>query len=369
MATGDAADVLSTTALAGLVVAGVSLGAVYAFQYTPLGRLLWPADVAEDTPAQTHSARSNVHKGGGGGSDEGEVKDEVKTVVGSASGTVAQKRRPRKKGKGAGVAEGEGESEIKSVSGSKGEAQVRGGAPPVVPLPRVLPGDFDGVSADVGSSEASPAGMTSKQAPNVKTQKKKKQKTKKQKQRQDNKDGDEDNEAGSETDKEVDVGRSVVRSGDSTDASVSLYPSVSGDALPGSSRAATRGSLGASARLAPLSHSREVRPSLSFDTDSSWTHVNHRHLKTFKSMDGHARGLADAVDTTSSDLASTASDSPVAERMDNVTTNMQGARADLEQRTLAEKLVPRPRKTAVDEYVFRSQSFDRRCNFLRSYLL
>ena len=75
------------------------------------------------------------------------------------------------------------------------------------------------------------------------------------------------------------------------------------------------------------------------------------------------------VDTMSSNLALTASDSPVAEHMDNIMMNVQGARADLEQRTLTEKLIPRLRKTGVDKYVFHSQSFDCQCNFLLSYLL
>ena len=86
-------------------------------------------------------------------------------------------------------------------------------------------------------------------------------------------------------------------------------------------------------------------------------------------MDGQAQGLADMVDMMSSNLALTASDSPVAEHMDNIMMNVQGAHADLEQCTLAEKLIPRLRKTGVDEYVFHSQSFDCQCNFLLSYLL
>lgn len=331
----------STATVAGLLVAG--LGAVYA--YTQLGT---------SKRADTHTTGPSVD----GDSHE-------------ARGTSGATRRGRKKKKGKGVGVGDGGAEGEDKGKDKVEGE--GGATVAVPFPRVVPGDFEGVGesaevdttgTNVGSQEASPAGTASKRGNGGKTKTRRKKKTKQGK----GKDRDEDKEEGSETDKEVGVpgvGRATMhgpRSGDSTDASVSLSPSVSASAL-GSSRAVGKGNLRVSTRLASpsLPHAqarahapsqpREIRTSLSFDTDGSWTHVDHHRLKTSKSTDGQARGLAEAMDVTSSDLASTASDSPVAERMEGISTDTRTARADLVQRTLAEKLVLKPRKTGVDEYV------------------
>lgn len=343
----------ATATVAGLFVAGLSLGAVYAFNYARLGQVLGvPKDAGTARPSASTSAdgAEDVRAGKGG---------EVKSVAGTTR-KGRRKRKGRAGGMGEGEDEDEGEGGGEGGSKDKGKAEVDDGAAVLVP------GDFEGVGAgagvDVGSQEASPAGTASKQG---NTQAKKK--TKKKKKQGKGKDGDEDKEAGSETGKEVDAGRTVAhgrpRSGDSTDASVSLSPSVSGDALT-SSRAMGKGNLRARTRPAPpsqphaqarahvQSHPREIRSSLSLDTDSSWTHVDHRRLEASLSTDGQARGFTDAMDVTSSDLASTASDSPVAERMDNVTTDMRGARADLVLRTLAEKRIPRPKGTGVDEYVF-----------------
>lgn len=358
----------STATVAGVFVAGLSLGAVYAFNHTRLSQLLGTG-THEDT--HTHSTRTSAD--GARAGDEGEVQSAVNTT---------RKGRKKKKGKGVGVGEA-GESESGGRDGGEGKAKGKGKgkADAEDEAAVVVPGGFEGVGAggkvdavtgmgvDVGPQEVSSAGTAFKQGDSenkTKTKTKKKKKAKAKAKAGESKDGDEDKEAGSRPDKEVaEVRRAAAhgpRSGDSTDASVFLSPSVSGDALA-SSRATGKGSLGVSTRLAlsselhaqarahAPSQPRGIRlsPSLSLDTDSSWTHVDHRRLKTSRSTDGQARGLADAMDVTSSDLASTASDSPVVERMDNVIADMRGARVDLVERTLAEKLVPRPTKTGVDE--------------------
>lgn len=328
-----ATDFLSTPSaatVAGLLVAG--LGAAYA--YTQLG-----------TPKDTHT-----HAHTTGPSEDGD--SHATNEAGYASG-AARKGRKKRRGKGAGVDVGKDEGQGESKDKGEGGLAI---------VPQVIPGNFEGVGADagthVGPHEASPSGTVSKRGNGGKTRTKKNKNKKQGK----GKDEDEDEEEGSETGKEVGVGVGVGRaathrphSSDSTDASVSLSPSVSASALA-SSRATRKGNLrAASTRLAPPSQPREIRPSLSFDTDSSWTHVDHSHLKSSRSTDGRTRGLADAMDVTSSDLASTASNSPVAERMDGVATDIRGARADLVERTLAEK----PKQTTVDEYV----SFQRSRHF------
>ncbi|KAG8214961.1 hypothetical protein J3R82DRAFT_8354 [Butyriboletus roseoflavus] len=312
----------STVTVAGLLVAG--LGAVYAYtQHT-------------HAHAHAHTTRPSA----------------------STSGAI-QKGTKKKKGKGVDVGAGVGVDE--------GGGGGRGGGGPAIalPFPRVatVPGDFEGVGTEVdadvgthvGSQEASLAVTTaSNQKGGKKTKTTKKKNKRKQKKQGKGDDRDEHEEEEEETGKEVgvdDVGRTAAhgpRSGDSTDASVSLSPSVSVSAL-GSSRAMGKGNPRASTRLAPPSQPREIRSSLSLDTDSSWTHVDRHRLKTSRSVDGQVGGPTDAMGVTSSDVASTTSDSPVVERMDGVTTDIRGARADLVQRTLAEKLVPRPSKTGVDD--------------------
>lgn len=347
----DASDLFSTPTVAGLVVAGLSLGAVYAFSYTRLGRILGGAGSEED---YTHTrTRGDASTRSRKGSEDDREKDAVAT-----RSTAAVRKGRKKKGKGVEGGEGEGwggdEAQVKTGGRRKpgGRGEAKAGVPSVVPFPRVVPGSFEGARADVGSSEALSAEAASA---GDKTQKRKR--TKKKQKKDKGKDGDEDKGAGSETGREVDVRHTAAhpsrsRSGDSTDAS----PSASGDAQPVAPRPTARGKATSLAPPTSQPHAqpRGIRPSLSFanDTDSSWTHVDRRRLRASKSADGQARSLTDAMDATSSDLASTASDSPVAERMDlDVALDTRGARADSEQRTLAERLVPRPRKTGVDEYV------------------
>ena len=93
----------STATVAGLFVAGLSLGAVYAFNYARLGQTL---GVPKDDAG---TARPSASTSAGGAGDvragkEGEVK--------SAASVTRKGRRKRKgKGVGEGVGEGEGEDE------------------------------------------------------------------------------------------------------------------------------------------------------------------------------------------------------------------------------------------------------------------
>ncbi|KAH0836393.1 hypothetical protein J3R83DRAFT_7973 [Lanmaoa asiatica] len=316
MATDFLSSTSSTATVAGLFVAG--LGAVYA--YTQL------LGTPEHTRTQTygHTADGDAHA-----KNEGEVK----SAGGSTSGTT-QKGRRKKKGKGVDTGEDEGGSK------GKGEDEDK------VPFPRAVPGDFEGAGASAGAGAGAKADVGANNADSGKPKTNKKKKKKKQGKGKDG-DEDKDKEGGSETGKD-------------TDASVSHSPSVSVSALA-SPRAVGKGNLRASPRLAPPSQPhvqtrvhapsqpREIRLSLSFDTDSSWTHVDHRRLGTSTSTNGQTTRPMDSIDVTSSDIASTASESPVAEQINSVSTDMRGTRADLVQRTLAEKFVPRPRKTGVSD--------------------
>lgn len=299
--------------------------------------------------------------------DEGVEKDGEKDVGerGEAK-DGARKGRQRRKAKG-GVGDDD-KGNAKGEDKGREKAKARGDVDAATAVPGI-PGDFDAVGSATGAgtgsqdAAASPAGTGKTEG--KKRRKKKKGSRAHQGKAPDghgegdgHKAGDEEGgeDDGSETDKEVQAsGRTVpraLRSGDSTDAdaplSLSRSPSASASVLRGP-RAVGKGNPGApmGTRLAiPPSQPRAIRPSLSFDTDSSWTHVDPRRFKT------HMSG--DAMEVASSDLASTESSSPVAERTEGVADDIRGTRADLAQRTLAEKLVPRPEATGVDEYVFLS---------------
>lgn len=354
----DASDVLSTSTVTGLVVAGLSLGAVYALNYTRLGKVWGVGDTRSDghTQGGVASGEKGMGKEGTGGG--GGVK-RAGAAVGTGAGT-SRKGGRRRKGKGKGKSEGEGKVGDEAGDEGEGKGQDGGTGQDSTAVPRIIPGDFEPVSTDVAPA-SSPAETTAHPlgVPSVKTQKKKKQKQRKHKKQAQTRDEDE----GSETGRDVDVAR------DSTDASRSLSPSVSGDkALPSASRAVPgKATLGASGTrlVPPRAHAPlQPRPSLSFDTDSSWTHVDRRGLKSSKSTDGEGQGRG--MDMTSSDVASTPSESPVVERMDSDATDVRGARGEV-PRTLAERLVPRPRKRDVEECVllitFRLAFTHRSCIF------
>ncbi|KIJ12047.1 hypothetical protein PAXINDRAFT_56425, partial [Paxillus involutus ATCC 200175] len=104
---------------------------------------------------------------------------------------------------------------------------------------------------------------------------------------------------------------------------------------------------------APASKSQSqsrLRSSPSFDTDDgSWTRIEPQRLKPSKSgTNPRAQTLAISTDVTSSDMgASTAGDSPVTDEAPRA----RAANTDADSRlTLAEKLVPKPAKAAVDDF-------------------
>lgn len=101
----------------------------------------------------------------------------------------------------------------------------------------------------------------------------------------------------------------------------------------------------------------------SFDTDSSWTRIDHhqgtarpRGTKLKAAATGLGdRGLAITTDfTAESDACPSTGDSSIADRMDedasaDAATITSTRDNQNNRRTLAEKLLPKPRKTAVDE--------------------
>lgn len=95
-----------------------------------------------------------------------------------------------------------------------------------------------------------------------------------------------------------------------------------------------------------------LRSSPSFDTDSSWTRVELRRLKQPES-DGNAdANVVVATDFTCSDVgAFTAGDSTVAENTEEEAGDPT-VRTDT-RRTLAEKFVPKPRRTGVEDMLQR----------------
>lgn len=368
-----ATDLLSNpfaATVAGLFVAG--LGAVYA--YTQLGP---PLGTVKDKNTHTHTRA------------DADARNDSEKRAASTSGTTTRKGRKKKKGKGAREGGTGGESESAGKDRGKGTNQDTGDAPGGAAVS--VPGDFDAVSASAKmdmdahgrSQDTSSARAVAKPGNSGKTKKQQKKKNQskaqggdedrdkgkdKGKDKDKDKDGEEVEEVGSEgseTGKEGGAAaRGLPHSGESTDgdASSSLSPSVA-TSTSAFSRAVGKGNLRASTRVAPPSQPhvqarvhapsqpRTIRPSLSFDTDSSWTHVDHHRLKMTKSVDGQTRRLVDAVDMTSSDLASTASNSPVAERTDSVSDDIRSTRAHLAQRTLADKLAPKSEETGVEEYV------------------
>ncbi|KAG9318956.1 hypothetical protein JVU11DRAFT_1071 [Chiua virens] len=328
-------DVFSSTTMTGFLGVVAGIGAVCAYGYTQRGPLtrhalrLLGGDAVE---GRTHIM---------GGDGDGREGDRDK-----GAGSVRKVRR-RRRGKGTGMCGHDGEG-----GGDGGHVQGHGKADEKESTTTVLPGDFDSTVTTAGpyvgprTTSASPitaAGTEVMAGNSGKTKKRKKKNLNQGRVRERDNDNDAENkeaeedeerEASSGAGKEAGIvgGRTaaayLVCSGDdSTDASVSFSPPVLGSTLGFSSRSvAGKGHLRGSTTRPHVTSSQpqiQVRPSLSFDTDSSWTHV-------------------DPI------WRPPASDSPVAERADN-TTDIRGEREDLPQRTLAEKLVPKPSKTGVDD--------------------
>ncbi|KAG1719933.1 hypothetical protein EDB19DRAFT_609676 [Suillus lakei] len=95
----------------------------------------------------------------------------------------------------------------------------------------------------------------------------------------------------------------------------------------------------------------------SFDTDSSWTRIDTRQTtargaKTATGSDDQI--LAITTDMTSSDVGPSTGDSAFAERTDeDEYASLDAGTTGDNRRTLAEKLLPKPRKTAVDDMLER----------------
>jgi len=134
--------------------------------------------------------------------------------------------------------------------------------------------------------------------------------------------------------------------------------------------AAASGSSGTAMHNRVLKEEEEelrMRPSSpSFDTDSSWARIDHHddqrtrprgvELKAAATRSNNKRNAITADLTTGNDVDPLTGDLPVAERMNTdknagamLATDIATSRDDSNRRTLAEKLLPKPRKTTVDE--------------------
>ncbi|KAG1817271.1 uncharacterized protein BJ212DRAFT_1270875 [Suillus subaureus] len=200
--------------------------------------------------------------------------------------------------------------------------------PTVVPFPHVIPGEFDAV---LSSSED--------QSVQVKTKKKKtKTKTKKQTEKQ----------------KEKQKVTGTTLDDASERQSSSLASQSSGD-VP-------RTYIDMPSEVFSPKAEQELRTlqirssSPSFDTDSSWMRIDTRQrargAKTATGSDNQI--LAITTDMTSSDVGPSTGDSVIAERTDedgdaSLDVGIPGDK----RRTLAERLLPRHRKTAVDDMLER----------------
>jgi hypothetical protein len=88
----------------------------------------------------------------------------------------------------------------------------------------------------------------------------------------------------------------------------------------------------------------------SFDTDSSWMRIDTRQTARGANTGSDNQILAITTDMTSSDVGPSTGDSPIAERTDeDESLSPDAGTPGDKRRTLAERLLPRHRKTAVDE--------------------
>lgn len=194
--------------------------------------------------------------------------------------------------------------------------------PTIVPFSHVVPGEFDTVVPSSDDQQAKKNKAT------------KKTKTKKQKQREKQKG----------TEVAVDV---------APERLTPSLPSQSGSDgdgdVPGTSNALP------SETTSPKAASELRTPQIrtwSFDTDSSWTRIDTRQAargaKTATGSDDQIRAIS--ADMTSSDVGPSTGDSVIAEHTDEDESPSLGAGTPGDKRrTLAERLLPKPRKTAIDE--------------------
>ncbi|KAG1752286.1 uncharacterized protein EDB91DRAFT_1101566 [Suillus paluster] len=183
--------------------------------------------------------------------------------------------------------------------------------PTIVPFPHVIPGEFNAVqpSSDDQGFEA-------------KKDKTKKKQKKKQKQKE---------------------------TGAVPDVASERRTSQSGGDTPGTSFDIPSGM--SSPKEEEKLRSSQIRSSSpSFDTDSSWTRIDTRQRTARGVKTTAASVLAITTDMTSSDVGPSTGDSSVAEAAS--ASADAGTRGD-NRRTLAEKLLPKPRKTAVDDMLER----------------
>lgn len=136
-------------------------------------------------------------------------------------------------------------------------------------------------------------------------------------------------------------------------------------AAPGSSETTTIDIDMSSKSLKEEEELRIRSSSPSFDTDSSWTRIDHQRIARPRGTKLKAaatglgdRGLAITTDSTAgSDAGPSTGDSSIADQMDDdaSATQLDAATSTStrdnqnNRRTLAEKLLPKPRRTAVDE--------------------
>lgn len=194
--------------------------------------------------------------------------------------------------------------------------------PTIVPFPHVIPGEFDAVFPSSDDQQVKKNKAT------------KKTKTKKQKQKQQEK----EKEQGPEGARDVAPERLASQLGSGNgDGDVN----VSGTSKAQASET-TSPKAGSELRTA------EIR-AWSFDTDSSWTRIDTRQgargAKTATGSDDQIHAIS--ADMTSSDVGPSTGDSEIAERTDE--DESPSLDVGDKRRTLAERLLPKPRKTAVDE--------------------
>lgn len=198
--------------------------------------------------------------------------------------------------------------------------------PTIVPFPHVIPGEFDAVVPSSDDQQAKKNKAT------------KKTKTKKQKQQK---------EKGTEGARDV--------ASERVTSSLASQSGGDGDGdVPGTSKAllseTTSPKAGSELRTA------EIR-TWSFDTDSSWTRIDTRQgargAKAATGSDDQIHAIS--ADMTSSDVGPSTGDSLIAERTDEDESPSLGAGTPGDKRrTLAERLLPKPRKAAVDDMLERS---------------
>jgi hypothetical protein len=192
--------------------------------------------------------------------------------------------------------------------------------PTIVPFPHVIPGEFDAVFPSSDDQQVKKNKAT------------KKTKTKKQKQQEKEK------EQGPEGARDVAPERLASQLG-SGDGDGDVNVSGTSKAQPSET---TSPKAGSELRTA------EIR-TWSFDTDSSWTRIDTRQgargAKTATGSDDQIHAIS--ADMTSSDVGPSTGDSEITERTDE--DESPSLDVGDKRRTLAERLLPRPRKTAVDE--------------------